>query len=306
MQQERLTKFELLLAGCLLELAHTDEASSSEAEENFSSSAHSSEDHESAYSQGSVESSYEPLPSSPESSAPSSPKPLTTSVSSESDSTYAHVDVKPEPPLSPKRKCNDDTQTKKRKTASKKSTVDAEGRSDNHYYKHYRPGVIPTKGAWSLEETDLFLRELKNKQDETWGTFSKRIPGRNGEQCNGYYRYLLRNRKIEPLPSRRRSKSQLESLYVSHATTTPSSPTKTTIVSTTPQSTSYPVVHPSSSEWTSSEAYYPPVSHNAHSNWRPKIELPPPVPTNFMYPSLSSQMTAFGRHLPARPSLPTI
>eukprot|EP01092_Planopodium_desertum_P002418 TRINITY_DN13_c0_g1_i3.p1 TRINITY_DN13_c0_g1~~TRINITY_DN13_c0_g1_i3.p1 ORF type:complete len:338 (+),score=-18.49 TRINITY_DN13_c0_g1_i3:17-1030(+) len=73
-------------------------------------------------------------------------------------------------------------------------------KSDNYYYKHYREGETPIKGAWSKEETKLFLNQLKFKGEETWGAFSKRIPGRNGEQCNGFYRYLIRNRKIDPIP----------------------------------------------------------------------------------------------------------
>eukprot|EP01092_Planopodium_desertum_P002422 TRINITY_DN13_c1_g1_i1.p1 TRINITY_DN13_c1_g1~~TRINITY_DN13_c1_g1_i1.p1 ORF type:complete len:369 (-),score=30.12 TRINITY_DN13_c1_g1_i1:89-1195(-) len=82
-------------------------------------------------------------------------------------------------------------------------------KNDNFYYKHYRPGETPIKGAWSKEETKIFILELKKKGNETWGAFSRRIPGRNGEQCNGYYRYLLKGGKIDPLPntSKKRSKS---------------------------------------------------------------------------------------------------
>jgi hypothetical protein len=70
----------------------------------------------------------------------------------------------------------------------KKNAWDNRDQNQNRYLYFFNDDGYEAKyGAWTKDETELFARMIKKREDKTWGIFSKNIPGRNGQQCCTFY-----------------------------------------------------------------------------------------------------------------------
>ncbi|KAL0490686.1 hypothetical protein AKO1_009659 [Acrasis kona] len=146
------------------------------------------------------------------------------------DDDITYDDKDSEYRLSPIKKVNRRSTSKKKSTSSKKSngsykgkhsvrklaldtalgdTINQSGWSEirkaayskiatkpnSYYYRFNAPGEKQMHGHWSDSEKKLFLERLKSfgldSSKPQWGLFSMEIPGRVGYQCSNFYRSLI-------------------------------------------------------------------------------------------------------------------
>jgi hypothetical protein len=75
----------------------------------------------------------------------------------------------------------------------KQAWIQLETNPNAFFYRHVLPDERKRNGSWTTEETELFIRTLKEHPPETghWGLFARHISGRVGYQCNAYYKKLV-------------------------------------------------------------------------------------------------------------------
>jgi len=81
--------------------------------------------------------------------------------------------------------------------ARKKAFKAIDKNPNAYHYRFNKPGEPHATGAWTREEHTKFMKLLLEKgANNSWGIFSKGIPGRVGYQCSNYYRQLVKHYKI--------------------------------------------------------------------------------------------------------------
>eukprot|EP00485_Elphidium_margaritaceum_P015971 CAMPEP_0202726412 /NCGR_PEP_ID=MMETSP1385-20130828/184599_1 /ASSEMBLY_ACC=CAM_ASM_000861 /TAXON_ID=933848 /ORGANISM="Elphidium margaritaceum" /LENGTH=657 /DNA_ID=CAMNT_0049392633 /DNA_START=52 /DNA_END=2025 /DNA_ORIENTATION=+ len=78
--------------------------------------------------------------------------------------------------------------------ARKKAWKERQSRPNAYFYRFCVPGQPQKNGKWTTEEHKLFMqRVLEIGVNDSWGIFSKKIPGRVGYQCSNYWRGLVKD-----------------------------------------------------------------------------------------------------------------
>mmetsp|Transcript_44328 Transcript_44328/g.73351 ORF Transcript_44328/g.73351 Transcript_44328/m.73351 type:complete len:411 (+) Transcript_44328:1-1233(+) len=78
--------------------------------------------------------------------------------------------------------------------ARKKAWKERQSRPNAYFYRFCVPGQPQKNGKWTTEEHKLFMqRVLEIGANDSWGIFSKKIPGRVGYQCSNYWRGLVKD-----------------------------------------------------------------------------------------------------------------
>ena len=87
--------------------------------------------------------------------------------------------------------------------ARKESYKEMLDNPNKFFYRNRPPGESQKNGQWSEDEQQLFMERMRYFQDELgvidacWGLFAVPIKGRLGYQCANYYRYLIKEGKIQ-------------------------------------------------------------------------------------------------------------